>query len=56
MNHEGNKMKAVEERYSQELKEWRATLGERKQVSFSVDWKEEEGCVMASSGFISRFT
>ncbi|KAJ8703800.1 hypothetical protein PYW07_013094 [Mythimna separata] len=30
MNHEGNKMKAVEERYSQELKEWRATLGDRK--------------------------
>ncbi|XP_047039468.1 serine/threonine-protein kinase 10 isoform X2 [Helicoverpa zea] len=30
MNHESNKMKAVEERYSQELKEWRATLGDRK--------------------------
>ncbi|XP_063371671.1 serine/threonine-protein kinase 10 [Cydia amplana] len=30
MNHESNKMKAVEERYSHELKEWRATLGDRK--------------------------
>ncbi|CAD0206387.1 unnamed protein product [Chrysodeixis includens] len=30
MNHESNKMKAVEERYSQELKDWRATLGDRK--------------------------
>ncbi|CAK1597370.1 unnamed protein product [Parnassius mnemosyne] len=30
MNHESNKMKAVEERYALELKEWRATLGDRK--------------------------
>ncbi|CAB3259442.1 unnamed protein product [Arctia plantaginis] len=30
LNHEGNKMKTVEERYSCELKEWRATLGDRK--------------------------
>ncbi|KAM3955298.1 LOW QUALITY PROTEIN: sterile20-like kinase [Aphomia sociella] len=30
MNHETNKIKAVEERYSLELKEWRATLGNRK--------------------------
>ncbi|KAG7298467.1 hypothetical protein JYU34_018097 [Plutella xylostella] len=31
MNHESNKMKAVEERYSAELRDWRATLGQRKQ-------------------------
>ncbi|CAK1554446.1 unnamed protein product [Leptosia nina] len=31
MNHESNKMKTIEERYAQELKEWRATLGDRKQ-------------------------
>ncbi|KAJ0170042.1 hypothetical protein K1T71_014648 [Dendrolimus kikuchii] len=30
MNHESNKMKSLEERYSLELKEWRATLGDRK--------------------------
>ncbi|XP_028034413.1 serine/threonine-protein kinase 10 isoform X1 [Bombyx mandarina] len=30
MNHESNKMKALEERYSSELKEWKATLGDRK--------------------------
>ncbi|CAH2062163.1 unnamed protein product, partial [Iphiclides podalirius] len=30
MNHESSKMKAVEERYALELKEWRATLGDRK--------------------------
>ncbi|KAI8426786.1 hypothetical protein MSG28_014471 [Choristoneura fumiferana] len=30
MNHEGNKMKTVEERYSHELREWRATLADRK--------------------------
>lgn len=32
-NHESNKIKAAEERYSLELKEWRATLGARKLVS-----------------------
>ncbi|KOB69237.1 Uncharacterized protein OBRU01_17140 [Operophtera brumata] len=30
MNHESNKLKTVEERYSTELKEWRATHGDRK--------------------------
>ncbi|KPJ02277.1 Serine/threonine-protein kinase 10 [Papilio xuthus] len=30
MNHESSKMKSVEERYALELKEWRATLGDRK--------------------------
>ncbi|KAL4714280.1 hypothetical protein ACJJTC_009632 [Scirpophaga incertulas] len=30
MNHESTKMKAVEERYAAELREWRATLGDRK--------------------------
>lgn len=33
MNHEASKMKAIEERYSAELKEWRATLADRKTVS-----------------------
>lgn len=31
MTHETNKMKTVEERYAGELKDWRATLGDRKQ-------------------------
>ncbi|CAG9789804.1 unnamed protein product [Diatraea saccharalis] len=31
MNHEASMMKTVEERYAAELKEWRATLGDRKQ-------------------------
>ncbi|KAI5640798.1 polo kinase kinase domain-containing protein [Phthorimaea operculella] len=31
MNHESSKMKAAEERYAQELREWRATLANRKQ-------------------------
>ncbi|XP_045456982.1 serine/threonine-protein kinase 10 [Melitaea cinxia] len=30
MNHESAKMKAIEERYAHELKEWRATLADRK--------------------------
>ncbi|XP_045782014.1 serine/threonine-protein kinase 10 isoform X2 [Maniola jurtina] len=30
MNHESGKMKAIEERYAHELKEWRATLADRK--------------------------
>ncbi|RVE44508.1 hypothetical protein evm_010837 [Chilo suppressalis] len=30
MNHESSKMKAVEERYAGDLKEWRATLNDRK--------------------------
>ncbi|XP_050359321.1 serine/threonine-protein kinase 10 isoform X2 [Nymphalis io] len=30
MNHESGKVKAIEERYAQELKEWRATLADRK--------------------------
>lgn len=33
MNHESAKMKAIEERYAHELKEWRATLADRKAVS-----------------------
>lgn len=45
MNHESNKMKTVEERYSQELKEWRATLGDRKlalEEEFTVQLEEQE--------------
>ncbi|XP_045530276.1 serine/threonine-protein kinase 10 isoform X2 [Pieris brassicae] len=45
MNHESNKMKAIEERYGQELKEWRATLGDRKQAlddEFAAQLEEQE--------------
>ncbi|XP_045489628.1 serine/threonine-protein kinase 10-A isoform X2 [Pieris rapae] len=45
MNHESNKMKAIEERYGLELKEWRATLGDRKQAlddEFAAQLEEQE--------------
>ncbi|XP_068626124.1 serine/threonine-protein kinase 10 [Battus philenor] len=45
MNHESNKMKAVEERYALELKEWRATLGDRKLAldeEFAAQLEEQE--------------
>ncbi|CAF4939873.1 unnamed protein product [Pieris macdunnoughi] len=40
MNHESNKMKTIEERYGLELKEWRATLGDRKQNLVEVFTKQ----------------
>ncbi|XP_052757253.1 serine/threonine-protein kinase 10 isoform X2 [Galleria mellonella] len=45
MNHETNKIKAVEEKYSLELKEWRATLGHRKaalEEEFAAQLEEQE--------------
>ncbi|XP_041968183.1 serine/threonine-protein kinase 10 isoform X2 [Aricia agestis] len=45
MNHENSKMKAIEERYAAELKEWRATLNDRKQAledEFTTQLEEQE--------------
>ncbi|VVC99133.1 unnamed protein product [Leptidea sinapis] len=45
MNHESNKMKTIEERYAAELKEFRATLSDRRQKrieSFAKDLDDHE--------------
>ncbi|XP_045506048.1 serine/threonine-protein kinase 10-like isoform X2 [Colias croceus] len=45
MNHEGSKMKAIEERYAGELRDWRATLGDRRQAlddEFASQLEEQE--------------
>ncbi|XP_045782015.1 serine/threonine-protein kinase 10 isoform X3 [Maniola jurtina] len=45
MNHESGKMKAIEERYAHELKEWRATLADRKaalEEEFTAQLEEQE--------------